>query len=78
MVAGEVHLTAADHDEEDELETAAGAGAADQPDQAGPSRSGARTRRSAPLPTDDEEDADTEVMTSSYISHWCCNLVYAS
>lgn len=69
MVAGEVDLTAADHDEE-ELETAAGA-ATDRLEQAGPSRGGARTRRSAPLPTDDDDDdADAEVLTSSNSTTW--------
>ena len=58
MVAGEVDLTAADRDQEEELDTAADTAAADQPDQAGPSRGGARTRRSAPLPTDDDDDVE--------------------
>ena len=78
MVAGEVDLTAVDHDEEEELNTSADAAAADQPDQAGPSRGGARTRRSAPLPPDDDDDdADAEVMMSLNSTHYCCNLVCA-
>lgn len=76
MVAGEVDLTAADRDEE-ELDTAADAAADDRSDHAVPSRGGSRTRRSAPLPTDDD-DADIEVLTSSNSTHWCCNLLYAT
>lgn len=83
MVAGEIDLTAAERDEEGEDQApAADAAADDQPEQAGPSRGAARTRRSAPLPTDD--DADMEVMVSSNSIHvlqpelkllqaWPCN-----
>ena len=62
MVAGEVDLTAAEHDGERGQDPAASAAADDQVDEAGPGRGGAR--RSTPLATVTDDDADMEVTAS--------------
>lgn len=68
VVAGEIDLTAAERDEEEDQATAADAAADDQPEQAGPSRGAARTRRSVPLPTDDDADMEVKVSPNSRLS----------
>ncbi|KAL3137809.1 hypothetical protein ABBQ38_005065 [Trebouxia sp. C0009 RCD-2024] len=72
VVAGEVDLTTAEHGGEEDRDVAGGAVGDDQPQEAaaGPSRGEARTRRSAPPPTDDDADMEPEGEEADEWEQW--------